>query len=347
MHALTFHGIHDLRYDRVADPALRAPTDAIVRVRVAAICGSDLHVWHGRETGLDEGTVMGHEFVGEVVEAGSAVRRFRRGDRVVAPFTTSCGECRFCRLGLTARCIRGELFGWVQGGAGLHGGQADLVRVPLADTTLAALPPELPDETALLLGDVLATGYHAARLAETGPGRVCAVVGCGPVGLMAILSASELGAETVYAVDSVPERLEFAARLGAVPLPLAQEPVARAQEATEGFGMDAVLECVGAPAALRLAFDLVRPGGTISAVGVHHEPSMPFSPGEAYDRNLTFRSGRCPARAYFESLLVIADRHRESLAAMFTHRVPLAEAPAAYAMFADRSSGCVKVALRP
>jgi threonine dehydrogenase-like Zn-dependent dehydrogenase len=347
MHALTFHGMHDLRYDRVPDPAVRAPTDAIVRVRVAAICGSDLHVWHGRETGLDQGTVMGHEFVGEVVDVGAGVRSIRRGDRVVAPFTTSCGQCRFCRIGLTARCVHGELFGWVERGRGLHGGQAELVRVPLADTTLAHLPAELADSVGLLLGDVLATGYHAARLAEAGPGRVCAVVGCGPVGLMAVLAARTLGAETVFAVDSVPERLAFAERLGALPLPSGEDAVPRAREATQGFGVDAVLECVGSPAALRFAFDALRPGGTLASVGVHHEAAMPFSPGEAYDRNLTFRSGRCPARAYLPSLLPIALRHGPILAALFTHQLPLADAPAGYALFADRAGGCVKVALRP
>lgn len=323
------------------------PTDVILRIQLAAICGSDLHVWHGRETGLDQGTVMGHEFIGEIVDVGSAVGGFRRGDRVVAPFTTSCGDCRFCRIGLTARCIRGELFGWVQQGRGLHGGQAELVRVPLADATLALLPPGLPDEAGLLLGDVLATGYHAARLGEAGPGRVCVVVGCGPVGLMAVLAARELGAEIVYAVDTVRERLEVAERLGGVPLPLDPDAVARLRDVTQGFGVDSALECVGTPAALRFGIDVLRPGGTVSSVGVHHEAALPFSPGEAYDRNLTFRSGRCPARAYFSNLLPIAERHGSSLTALFTHRLPLAEAAAGYAMFADRSQGCVKVALRP
>ena len=329
------------------DPEVLAPTDAIVRIELAAICGSDLHVWHGRETGLDQGTVMGHEFVGEVVDVGRDVKRFRRGERVVAPFTTSCGDCRFCRIGLTARCIRGELFGWVERGRGLHGGQAELVRVPLADATLALLPEALPDEVGILLGDVLATGYHAALLAEAGPGRVCAVVGCGPVGLMAVLAARELGAETVYAVDTIPDRLQFAGRLGGVPLRLEPDAVPRLRDATQGFGVDSVLECVGTPTALRLGFDVLRPGGTISSVGVHHEAALPFSPGEAYDRNLTFRSGRCPARGYFPTLLPIAERHGPGLGGLFTHRLPLAEAAAGYTMFADRSGGCVKVALRP
>ena len=142
MRAVTYAAPERLQVERVPDPVLEMPGDVIVRVELTAICGSDLHVWHGRETGLDAGTVMGHEFLGEVVAAGKAVTRFRPGERVVSPFTTSCGTCFYCRSGLTARCERGQLFGWVERGLGLHGGQAELVRVPLADTTLLKLPQE-------------------------------------------------------------------------------------------------------------------------------------------------------------------------------------------------------------
>src|ERR1051326_6836968 len=168
MRAITYRAPHALRVERVPDPVLLAPTDALVRVRLAAICGSDLHVWHGRETGLDPGTVMGHEFLGEVVDKGAEVSRVRVGDLAVSPFTTSCGACFYCRQGLTARCARGQLFGWVERGAGLHGAQAELVRVPLAETTLLPLPPGLAPEAGLLLGDVLSTGHHAAVMAGGG-----------------------------------------------------------------------------------------------------------------------------------------------------------------------------------
>src|SRR5687767_2157709 len=179
MRALTYQGLRDLRVETVPDPVLLAPSDVIVAVRLAAICGSDLHVWHGRETGLDGGTVMGHEFLGEVVEVGRDVSRFSPGDRVVSPFTTSCGSCFYCSHGLPARCTRGQLFGWVERGAGLHGGQAELVRVPLADSTLLRIPNGLAAEGALLLGDVLATGYHAAVMGGVADGSTCAVIGCG------------------------------------------------------------------------------------------------------------------------------------------------------------------------
>ena len=348
MKALTYHGIHDVRAERVDDPVLHAPTDALVAVRLAAICGSDLHVWHGRELGLDQGTVLGHEFLGEVVAIGSAVRRFRPGDRVVSPFTTSCAECFYCRTGLPARCVRGQLFGWVQEGRGLHGGQAELVRVPLADTTLFGLPAELDAEAGLVLGDVLATGHHCAVMGGVAPGSSCAVIGCGPVGLMAVLAARELGAERIFAIDTVSERRDLARSLGGTPVdPRDGDLRATILEATGGRGVDATLEAVGSAEAGRLAFELVRPGGTVAAVGVHHEPRLGFSPGEAYDKNLTFRIGRCPARAYMAELLPLARKEARRLAALFTHRLPLDGGPAAYRIFDAKEDGCIKVALAP
>jgi threonine dehydrogenase-like Zn-dependent dehydrogenase len=348
MRALTYQGLRDLRVETVPDPVLLAPSDVIVAVRLAAICGSDLHVWHGRETGLDSGTVMGHEFLGEVVEVGRDVSLLNRGDLVVSPFTTSCGACFYCSHGLPARCTRGQLFGWVERGAGLHGGQAELVRVPLADTTLFPLPAELAPEAGLLLGDVLATGWHAAVMGGVSPGAVAAVVGCGPVGLMAVLAAHELGAERIFALDTVPERLALAARFGATPVNLKeQDPVATVRTATEGRGADAVLEAVGSPEATTLAFELARPGGTLAAVGVHHEAAFPFSPGAAYDKNLTYRIGRCPVRHYMERLLPVAQRRQNELAALFTHRLPLEQSPAGYRIFDTKAEGCIKVILEP
>lgn len=347
MRALTYQGIRQIAVETVPDPTIMEPGDALVAVRAAAVCGSDLHVYHGRETGLDAGTVMGHEFTGEVVAVGRAVTRTRVGQRVMSPFSTSCGACFYCRTGLTARCSTGQLFGWVERGAGLHGGQAEYLRVPLADTTLVACPDALDDAAALLVGDVLATGFHAARQAGVAPGGCYVVLGCGPVGLMAVVAARHLGAELLYAVDEVPERLALAERFGATALDRRQVDVpAFLREATAGRGADGVLEAVGSAAAARLAFDLVRPGGTISIVGVHHEARFAFSPGEAYDKNLTLRIGRCPARSTMDELLPLAAT-RPDLAAVFTHRWPLEAGPAAYALFADRADGCVKVLLTP
>lgn len=348
MRALTFQGIETVRVESVPEPAIEAPSDALVRVVAAGVCGSDLHPYHGRERGLDTGTVMGHELVGEVVAVGSGVTRFSPGDRVVSPFTTSCGSCFYCRRGLTCRCPQGQLFGWVRDGAGLQGAQAERVRVPLADSTLAAVPAEVPAVAALLAGDVLPTGLFAAEQAEVGPGAAVAVLGCGPVGLAAVLACREREAETLFAVDAVAERLELAERFGAVPVDFQRgDPRAVVLAATGGRGADAVLEAVGTPAATRLALDLLRPGGTLAAVGVHTEAAFPFAPAEAYDRNLTYRAGRCPARAYLERALSLLAERGADLGAIFTHRLPLAEGPRGYRIFAGRRDGCIKVALLP
>ena len=348
MRALTFQGVGDVRYQETPEPVLLDERDAIVRVELAGLCGSDLHVYHGRESGIDRGTVMGHEFVGRVLELGAAVRGLAAGDRVACPFTTSCGACYYCSRGLSARCVAGRLFGWVQEGAGLHGGQATFVRVPLADTTLFRLPDDVDLPEALLLCDVLPTGDYCATMAEVDAGCSVVVLGCGPVGLMAVIAARERGAEHVHAVDSVDERLARATALGATPVDLRRDdPVVVIRRATDGRGADAVLEAVGSPQAGRLAFDLVRPGGVISAVGVHHEAAFPFSPAEAYDRNLTWRIGRCPARSLMEGLLPLLRRRRRDLAALITHRVPLSDGREAYTLFDAKRDGCIKVAFVP
>ncbi|MDZ7363791.1 MAG: alcohol dehydrogenase family protein [candidate division KSB1 bacterium] len=347
MHALTFHGIETIKYESVPDPKIESPHDVIVKIRLAGICGSDLHVYHGREKGLDTGTVMGHEFVGEIVDWGKAVRKFRKGDLVFSPFTTNCGECFYCRKDLPCRCTSGQLFGWVQNGVGLHSGQAEFVRVPLADSTLLRVPKNVLPEEALLLGDVLSTGYFCADMAEIKSDGTYAVIGCGPVGLMAIIGARELGAERIYAIDTIPERLALAAKFGATLIDYQKEnPLAVIRDVTEGRGADAVLEAVGSPAAARLALDLVRPGGILAVAGVHTEEHFAFSPAEAYDKNLTYKVGRCPARYYAERLIPIVEKKKYDLTSMISHRLPLAEGVRGYKIFAEKLEGCTKVILK-
>jgi threonine dehydrogenase-like Zn-dependent dehydrogenase len=348
MQAITFQSVERLRFESVADPGLEQAGDVIVRVLAAGICGSDLHVYHGRETGLDAGTVMGHEFVGEVVEVASGVELWSAGDVVVSPFTTNCGQCRHCSTGLTSRCRQGQLFGWVEDGTGLQGCHAELVRVPLADSTLVRVPEGATLEAVLFAGDILATGYFGAESAGVVPGCAVAVVGCGPVGLMAMLSARELGAARVLAVDRLPERLDLAASLGAEPVSLEGDELdALIEEASSGRGVDSVVEAVGSPAATRLAVDLVRPGGTICAVGVHTEEHFAFSPGEAYDKNLTYRAGRCPVRHYMDRVLPLAVKQSAELTALVSHRLPLSQGVRGYDLFARRTEGCTKVVLLP
>ncbi|KPK83683.1 MAG: hypothetical protein AMS27_12110, partial [Bacteroides sp. SM23_62_1] len=181
MKAITFEGIKNLSYRSVPDPVIHDPKDVIVKVQYTAICGSDLHVYHGRETGIDAGTIMGHEFTGYIVDTGANVTSLRIGDHIVSPFTTNCGKCDFCRIGLTARCLNGQLFGWIEKGIGLHGAQAEYVRVPYADSTLLKIPDSIFSEYALMAGDILSTGYYCAEMAEIRPGKPYVVVGCGPV----------------------------------------------------------------------------------------------------------------------------------------------------------------------
>jgi threonine dehydrogenase-like Zn-dependent dehydrogenase len=346
MQALTFGGKETIDYSTVQDPALLHSTDAIVKITMAGICGSDLHVYHGRETGLDHGTVMGHEFTGIVEEAGRDVKKFKKGAKVLSPFTTSCGECFYCRIGLTCRCEKGNLFGWVEKGHGLHGAQAGYIRVPMADSTLLPLSADLDEKKGLLLGDVFSTGYFCADNAGIKPKNVYAVIGCGPVGLMTIIAAKHLGAEKVFAIDTIPERLAMAKQFGAIPLNASLTDIKEEiLNNTHGRGADAVMEVVGSSATLKLAIDLIRPGGTISSVGVHTAKNFSFSPGEAYDKNLIYKSGRCPARYYAEKLLKEEVPQRYAIEDIITHQFSLQEGATAYEVFDKKSDNCIKAVL--
>ncbi|MES1216227.1 MAG: alcohol dehydrogenase family protein [Bacteroidota bacterium] len=346
MQALTFGGKEIIEYSTVKDPELLSPTDAIVKITMAGICGSDLHVYHGRETGLDNGTVMGHEFTGIIEEAGSEVTKFKKGAKVLSPFTTSCGACYYCRIGLTCRCEKGNLFGWVEKGHGLHGAQAGYIRVPMADSTLLPLSADLTEKKGLLLGDIFSTGYFCADNAAIKRSGVYAVIGCGPVGLMTIIAAKHLSAENLFAIDLVPERLAIAEKFGAIPLnPSLTDVKEIIRNRTEGRGADAVMEVVGSDKSLKLAIDIIRPGGTISSVGVHTAQNFSFSPGEAYDKNLIYKSGRCPARYYSEKLLLEEVPQRYAIDEIITHQFSLAEGAKAYEVFDKKMDNCIKAVL--
>ena len=345
MRAVCFESVQRVQVREIADPVIESPTDVIVRVNVAGLCGSDLHPFFGREMGIDPGTAMGHEFVGEIVTVGNLVNRFQVGDRVCAPFTTNCGECFYCQSGLTSRCTRGQLFGWRQNSAGLHGGQAEMVRVPLADGTLMRVPDDMSDDAALLLGDNLSTGFYCADLADVNRDGVYVVIGCGTVGLLAIASAFRIGATQVLAIDPQPSRLQIASNMGAKAFSDTDEIHNAVMQATEGRGADAVLELVGLPEAQKLAIDLIRPGGTLSVIGCHCTPHFAFSPTEAYDKNLTYRTGRCPARHYMSLLADSLETKPMDLSWCITHRFNLDDGVKAYDVFANRKDGCVKAVI--
>ncbi len=344
MKALTFQGIKQIEYSEIADPIILHDTDAIVQIQLAGLCGSDLHVYRGHECGLDHGTAMGHEFIGEIVAIGKGVKQFKKGDRIISPFSTNCGQCYYCQIGLTCRCVHSHLYGWVAEGQGLHGGQAEFIRVPFADGTLVPLKENLSDEVALFLGDILSTGYFCADQAQVKNGGIYAVLGCGPVGLMASLSAIKLGAERVYAIDCIPERLKMAEQFGAIPINYKTvSPIEKIKAATEGRGADAVLEAVGSDITSRMAIDIVRPGGRVSAVGVHNSQQFPFSPVEAYDKNLTYSIGRCPARHYMEKLMDEVPTWEDDISAIISHRLALKEGSHAYQIFDQKLDHCLKV----
>jgi threonine dehydrogenase-like Zn-dependent dehydrogenase len=291
---------------------------------------------------------MGHEFTGEIIETGNAVKKFKKGARVLSPFTTSCGECFYCRIGLTCRCEKGNLFGWVENGHGLHGAQAQYIRVPMADTTLVSLSNDLSEEKGLLLGDIFSTGYFCAENAGVNSKGTYAVVGCGPVGLMAIIAAKHLGAEKLFAIDFSDERLEMAKQFGAIPLNARNENLTEMLLAvSDGRGTDAVMEVVGSAEALKLAIEIVRPGGVISSVGVHTEKYFSFSPGQAYDKNLIYKTGRCPAHYYAEKLLKEQVIQRYPAEQIITHRFDLTDGDVAYSVFANKSDNCIKAVLNP
>ncbi len=346
MRAACFQGTGEVRPEVLPEPRLMASTDAIVRVSLAGLCGSDLHPFFGREAGLDVGTVMGHELVGEVVETGSQVPDFQVGDRVFAPFSTNCGHCFYCVSGLTSRCEQGELFGWVQQGVGLHGCQSEYVRVPLATATLKAVPHGLTGRQALLLGDNLSTAYFCAEMAGVTPGGVYAVIGCGTVGLLAIQAARQLGADRLVAIDPVPERRAMAESLGAEAFDVGERGVTRIGELTGGRGADAVMELVGIPSAQELAYRLIRPGGIMSVIGCHCTPHFAFSPVDAYDKNLTYRTGRCPARHYMDRLTETVLAGELDVESFITHEFSVDHCVEAYDVFSQRQDGCLKAVFR-
>ncbi len=274
MRALTWHGKSDIRCERVPDPRLEDPRDAIIKVTACAICGSDLHIFDGVIPEMEHGDVLGHETMGEVVEVGPGVTNLKVGDRVVVPFTIACGECFFCRRGFHSACERSNpdrakasklwgnspagLFGYSHLLGGYAGGQAEYLRVPYADVGPLKVPRGLSDEQALFLSDIFPTGYMAAEFCGITGGETIAVWGCGPVGQFAIRSAFLLGAERVLAIDTVPERLAMARAAGAETLDFMQEDVYdRVMELTRGRGADACIDAVGTEPATTASFDSI------------------------------------------------------------------------------------------
>ena len=389
MKALVWHGKEDVRCDTVPDPEIEDPLDAIVKVTSCAICGSDLHLYHHFMPGMKKGDVLGHEFMGEVVEVGSAVRKLKVGDRIVVPFTIICGECEQCRRGYFSACERSNrnkkvgdlafghttagLFGYTHLTGGYAGGQAEYVRVPFADATHIKVPSSLTDEQVLFLGDIFPTGWQAAVQCDIKPTDTVAVWGAGPVAQFAIRSAVLLGAKQVIAIDHLEDRLSMARAGGAITINFDKESVLeRLQELTHGKGPEKCIDAVGMeahaarsldsmidrakqavmlgtdrPHVLREMMYVCRNAGTLSVPGVYGGflDKLPF--GAAMNKGLTIRMGQTHVNRWTDDLLRRIEEGQIDPSFVVTHKASLADGPAMYETFRDKSDGCIKVVLKP
>jgi 2-desacetyl-2-hydroxyethyl bacteriochlorophyllide A dehydrogenase len=344
MRAVTYQAPGEVRVEEKPDPEVGSPDEAVVRVEATGVCGSDLHLYHGRIK-IEQGFTLGHEYVGTVVAAGDDVTSVKEGDRVLGAFLTACGECFFCRRGLFHKCDRGRVFGHGSTLGSLQGAQADLLLVPRADMTLRPVPEGLSDDVALFAGDVMGTGYHAVQALELEPGGSVAVLGLGPVGLCAVQVAKAAGAETVVAVDSVEERLRMAESFGAQPVHLTEDDVRGVvKEATEGRGVDGAVDAVGNPQALDMACRLARKAGVVSATGVYSTP-IDLHMGIVWIKSLTLRTGQANVIAHLDPVLERLASGELDPSPLVTRHMSLDEAPEAYEIY-DRHEA-LKIVMRP
>jgi threonine dehydrogenase-like Zn-dependent dehydrogenase len=384
MKAVCWVGKKKMEVQRVDDPTILNPRDCIIKVTSTAICGSDLHLYDGYVPTLEKGDILGHEFMGEVVEIGPQVRKLKRGDRVVVPFTISCGGCSHCARQQWSLCdntnpnawmaekIAGYscagLYGYSHMMGGYAGGQAQYVRVPFADVGPLKIESDLTDEQVLFISDIFPTGYMAAENCQIEPGvTTVAVWGCGPVGQFAIRSALLLGAAKVYAIDRVPERLRMAEDAGAIALSDDESVLERLREMTGGRGPDAAIDAVGMeahgsaydnvkqtlkleqdrPYVLRQAMRAVRKGGVLSIPGVYSGfiDKVPF--GAVFNKGVTLKMGQTHVQKYMQQLLELVEEKKIDPSFVVTHRVPIDRAPEMYETFAEKRDGCIKVVLDP
>jgi threonine dehydrogenase-like Zn-dependent dehydrogenase len=379
MLALSYRGPDRVLIEEKPDPRIEHPNDVILRVTRAAICGSDLHLYHGFVPDTRVGSTFGHEFTGVVEEVGSSVETLKVGDRVVVPFNIACGTCFFCQRERTSVCentnLKSSLVGGVYGYShitgGYDGGQAERVRVPFADVGPMKIPDDMSDEDVLFLSDILPTGYQAAEMGDITPQDTVAIFGSGPVGLFTQRSAWILGAKRVIVMDYVEERLEVARRhnnVETINLRGVKDIVLHLKKMTEGRGPDVCIDAVGleacgsifhdilgkklkleagAPTALNWSIDAVRPGGRVSIIGVYGPPWNLTPIGTAMNKGLTIKTGQCDVKRYQPHLLEYIRKGLYDPKAIITHRFALQDAPEAYRLFASRKNGVIKCVLIP
>ncbi|AZS84079.1 zinc-dependent alcohol dehydrogenase family protein [Streptomyces griseoviridis] len=343
MKAFVFEGPGAAAWQEVPDPLVEEPGDVVVRVDAVTICGTDLHILKGDVPEVPSGTVLGHEAVGEVVEAGPDVRGVRPGDRVLVSCITACGRCRFCREAVYGQCRGGG--GWILGHL-IDGTQAEYVRVPHADLSVYPLPGSLASNDAVLLADIFPTAYEVGvRNGRVRPGDTVAVVGAGPIGLAAVATAGLLSPDRVIAIDLATGRLDAAKHFGADAVALADEDPGRlVADLTDGLGADVVIEAVGAPETFELCTRLVRPGGHVANIGVHGKPAV-LHLEDLWIRNLTITTGLVDTRST-PTLLRMAAAGRLPTSPMVTHTFPLDAMREAYDVFSRAAdTGALKVVL--
>ena len=345
MKAVTFQDIGRVAVTDVPEPALEEANDAIVRVTRCAICGSDLHLLHG-DIPMLPGDTCGHEYTGVVEDTGSGLTAFKRGDRVVGTFHTACGHCRACQRGEHHLCSSAGVLGYGPVMGSLNGTQAEYARIPNAHVNLRRIPDNLDDEKALFCGDILTTAYGGVKNARLQAGETVAVVGCGPVGIMAVQSAFAQGAGRVIAIDLLESRVRLAESLGAIPVVSGREnPVRRVLEITDGEGADVTIEAVGGPRTILLAFELARPGGRVSCVGVSNAETLEYPLRESMSKDVTFRVGLANIHRDIDETLALVAGGRVDPTVVVSHRMALEEAAEGYRLFDAREAN--KVILTP
>lgn len=344
MRAVTFQAPGEVAVEDVPEPELQRPDDAIVEVDASGICGSDLHIFHGRVP-VEQGFTIGHEFVGTVLAAGPELERAAVGERVLGCFHTACATCAPCIRGDYHRCAHGRTFGHGSRLGDLQGAQAERLLVPCANLTLRRVPEGMSDDVALFAGDVLGTGYHAVAHAGLRSGDTAAVLGLGPVGLCAVQAARAAGATQVFAIDTVSDRLDMARRFGAVPIHLTDEDPKRAiRAATAGAGVDVAVDAVGDPGPLALAISLARDAGTVSGIGAYAgRGEVPL--GLAWLKGLTLRTGLANVIAHVDRVLAMVSAGLLDPAPLVTHHMALDDAAEAYALYDRREA--LKIVLTP
>ncbi|KAK1763985.1 chaperonin 10-like protein [Phialemonium atrogriseum] len=336
MRAVVLKGVRNVVVEERPIPKIQDPKDIIVKVRYTALCGSELHVFRGHQPSATD-FIMGHEFTGVIEQVGSAVQNLQPGDPIVCPFTISCGECFYCARGFSSRCEKCLLFGT----PALDGSQAEYVRVPLAETTVVKAPSGIEDMKLCLMADIFPTGFFAASagLGTLDPDvvsdSVVVLIGCGPVGLCALIAALEYRPRALLAVDGIQARLDTARDLGAEPWNYQTDRQGlseRVKELTAGRGADVVIEVVGLSPALDMGFELLRSWGIISSVGVHNG-EIPWTGNQAYGKNLTIKMGRCPVRSIFPQALELLEKKQHLLSFMTETIMPLSQAVEGYEIF--------------